>query len=316
MSPTGRDDPRGRHRGVALLSVMFILVLLTTMAVYVTEADHLMLSRAGNQRNLEQGMQLALGGEQWAVRVLQRDAADSEIDHLNESWNRLDQPVSVEDADMRTAIEDMQGRFNVNNLTRRDEVWYPAFKRLLRLLDIDEGIAEAVVDWIDADQQRTHASGAEDLEYLLFDPPYRAANRRIADLGELLLVEGVTEDVLTRLTAFVTAIPDDRETRININTCPPLLFQAMAGVDAAAAEALADGRGEEGYESVEVFLQRPELAGEAHLFAEPMISLSSDFFMVTNQARIDDMNLAIDSVVRRSRASGQIEVLSRAWGYL
>ncbi len=316
MFPIERSGAGSRQAGVALLSVMFILVLLTTLAVYVTEADHLMLSRAGNQRNFEQGMQLALGGEQWAVRVLQRDGADSEIDHLNEDWNRLGQPVTVDDADMRTAVEDMQGRFNVNNLTRRDEVWYPAFKRLLRLLDIDEGVAEAVVDWIDPDEQRTHANGAEDLEYLLFDPPYRAANRRIADIGELLLVQGVTDDVLTRLTPFITAIPDQRETRINVNTCPPLLFQAMAAIDAGSAETLADGRGESGYESIEVFLQRPELAGEANQFAEPMISLASDYFVVTNQARIDDMNLAIESVVRRSRESGEIAVVSRAWGYL
>ncbi len=307
---------RRRQQGVALLSVMFILVLLTTLAIYVGEADYLMLARTGNQRDMEQGMQLALGGEQWAARVLQRDAADNETDHLNEAWNQLGQPVTVEDAQMRTVIRDLQGGFNLNNLTGRDEVWYPAFKRLLRLLDIDEGLAEAVVDWIDPDQQRTHADGAEDLEYLLFEPPYRAANRPMVDLGEMLLVNGVTEEILTRLAPFVTVIPDNRQTRINVNTCPPLLFQAIAGIDASAAEALADGRGEQGYESMEIFLQRPELAGEANQIAEPMVGLSSDYFLVTNQARIEDLNLAVDSVVKRNTASRRIEIVHRAWGFM
>ena len=88
-----RADKRRVQSGVALLSVMLVLVLLTTLAIYVTEADHLMLARAANQRNVEQGMQLALGAEQWALRVLQRDGAESDTDYLDEDWNRLGQPA-------------------------------------------------------------------------------------------------------------------------------------------------------------------------------------------------------------------------------
>lgn len=307
-----------RHQaGVALLSVMFILVLLSTMAVYMVEADHLMLSRAANQRTMEQGMQLALGSERWAARVLQRDVRDARTDHLNEDWNALGAPVNVDGATLRTAVHDLQGRFNLNNLNRRDEVWYPAFKRLLRLLEIDEGLAEAVVDWIDEDQQRTHAHGAEDLEYQLYDPPYRAANRPMANPGEMLLVQGVNEEILARLAPFVTVIPDARATRINVNTCPPLLLQLLGEeVTAADAESLADARGESGFDSIEAFLLRPELAGEANVTAEPMISLASDYFMATSEVRIENMNLATGSVIRRDAALGTVEVIARYWGSL
>lgn len=306
---------RRRQAGVALLSVMLVLALLTTLAVYVSEADHRLLRRTGNQRNLEQGMQLALGGEQWAMRVLQRDAADNDTDHLGEAWNQLGETVSVNDADLRTVVVDLQGRFNLNNLIERDDVWYPAFRRLLRLLDIDEGVAEAVVDWIDADQQRSHADGAEDLEYLLLQPPYRAANRPFTDLGELLLVQGIGVETLARLAPFVATIPGP--TRININTCPPLLFQLMGdSLTAADAESLANARSNDGFDSMEAFLRRPELAGEAHQRAESMTALASDYFQVTSQARIEPVNLATDSVIRRNRASGEVAVVSRAWGYL
>ncbi len=188
-----------RQAGLALLSMMFILVLLTTMAVYMVQDDHLMLRRVQNIRNAEQALQLALGSEQWAARVLQRDIEAGETDHLNEDWNRLGSPVTVDDGRLLTTIQDLHSRFNLNNLSQRDEVWYPAFRRLPRLLEIDEGVAEAVVDWIDADSQRTHASGAEDLEYLLLDPPYRAANRAMVDLGELELIQGVDAEAVRRL---------------------------------------------------------------------------------------------------------------------
>ncbi|KAA3624530.1 MAG: general secretion pathway protein GspK [Proteobacteria bacterium] len=307
-----------RQDGVALLSVMFILVLLTTMAVYMVEGDHMMLSRASNQRTLEQGIQLAVGSERWAMRVLQRDLVDGDTDHLGEDWNRLGTPVEVDDGNLRTTAMDLQGRFNLNNLNRRgDDVWYAAFKRLLRLLEIDEGVAEAVVDWIDSDEQRTHSDGAEDLEYLLFDPPYRAANRPMADLGEMLLVSGVDEEILSRLAPFVTVIPDARGTRINVNTCPTLLFQIFGDeMTAADAEALAAMRAEQGFESVEAFLASNPLAGEPQQVAEPLVTLSSDYFLVTSEVKIGDMNLATDSTIKRDSARRTVSVVSRAWGFL
>jgi len=305
------------NRGVALLSVMFILTLLTVFAVYLVEADYLLLRRAENQRMTEQGAQLALGSEQWAARVLQRDLDAGDVDHPGEDWNKLGTPVAVDDGKMRTSIRDLQSRFNLNNLSTRDEVWYPAFKRLLVLLEIDPNLAEAVVDWIDADQERTHGAGAEDLEYLLYDPPYRAANRRFADLGELASVQGITSEVMHRLAPYVAVIPDERTTRLNINTCSALLLQIL-GVEmtAADAESLVAARGETGFESVEAFLQRPELAGSANQTAEPMISLNSNFFLVRSQVTLQRLNLSMDSVIKRNSEDFSVRVINRQRSYL
>ncbi len=306
-----------RQAGLALLSMMFILVLLTTMAVYMVQDDHLMLRRVQNIRNAEQALQLALGSEQWAARVLQRDIEAGETDHLNEDWNRLGSPVTVDDGRLLTTIQDLHSRFNLNNLSQRDEVWYPAFRRLLRLLEIDEGVAEAVVDWIDADSQRTHASGAEDLEYLLLDPPYRAANRAMVDLGELELIQGVDAEAVRRLEPFVTVIPNAGNTRINVNTCPPLLLQILGDeMTAADAESLANSRGEEGFPSIEEFLRRPELAGQSNITAEPMVTLASSYFRARSRVRLAGLELSLNSVVRRDAGRVAVTVIQRQRGYL
>lgn len=308
---------RYSQMGVALLSVMFILTLLTTFAVYMVEEDHLLLRRAQNQRAITQGTQLAFGSEQWAARVIQRDLKLSKTDHLGEDWNKLGSPVSVNDGKLRTTITDLHSRFNLNNLSSRDKVWYPAFKRLLRLLELDETLVEAIVDWIDSDQQRTHAGGAEDLEYQLNDPPYRAANQSMADLGELLYVQGFTAEIVELLAPFVTVIPNAKVTKINVNTCPPLLLQILGDqMTAADAESLANARGETGFESIEIFLQRPELAGEANVTAEPMISLSSEFFQINSQVSIDRLGLNMESIVTRNAARESVSVISRKRGYL
>ena len=188
---------------------------------------------------------------------------------------------------------------------------------MLRLLELDETLVEAVVDWIDADQQRTHAAGAEDLEYQLNDPPYRAANRHIVDLGELIYVQGFDIETIKLLEPFVSVIPDSKATKINVNTCPPLLLQVLgAQVTAADAESLANARGENGFESIELFLQRPELAGEANVTAEPMISLSSEFFSVNSQVSIDRLGLNMESIVQRNANTESVSIIARKRGYL
>ena len=113
-----------RESGVALLSVLFILVLLSTLSVYTIEDQYLALRRISNQQDAEQGYQLAAGAEQWVMKVLQRDGAESETDHLNEAWNNVLPGVAVERGKLSALVTDEQGRFNLNNLQAgRDEVW-------------------------------------------------------------------------------------------------------------------------------------------------------------------------------------------------
>ncbi|MEA3291612.1 MAG: type II secretion system protein GspK, partial [Pseudomonadota bacterium] len=89
------------QRGLALLSVLLILVLLTTLAAYMADDENLAIRRINNQREAEQGFQVAMGAEQWAVKILERDLAQSkeseEVDHPGEDWAKLGPPVKVED---------------------------------------------------------------------------------------------------------------------------------------------------------------------------------------------------------------------------
>ena len=71
----------------------------------------------------------------------------------------------------------------------------------------------------------TPPNGAEDQHYLALDPPYRAANRRIADLAELARVKGFDARAVARLEPFVTALPD--ETPVNVNTAPAAVLRAL-----------------------------------------------------------------------------------------
>jgi general secretion pathway protein K len=300
------------ERGIALLTVLFILALMSTFAVYVIDDEFLMLRRAENVYHGEQVWQMAIGSEMWAERVLARDAQESETDHLNEDWHRLGPPVTVEQGTMSTSIVDLQGRFNLNNLhAGRDEVWYPAFRRLLLALEIDDNLADAVVDWLDADENVSGTAGMEDNGYLLLEPPYRAANGLFSDPGELLLVAGFDEQIVARLAPYVAALPATG-LRINVNTCEPTVLRVLgtAPLPMTAAEAIAAARGDAGFASLDEFLKLTELAGQGDV-AGKLAAVSSEFFGVFSAAKYGRVELGLTTVIQRNSQSGDTARLAR-----
>lgn len=300
-----------RQRGVALVSVLLILALVTAGVAHLVLADNLSLRRLSNQREAEQAWQLALGAEQWASKVLERDAKGTQTDHLNEPWNALLPPITVEDGSMTARLEDAQGRLNVNNLaTGRSGSWYPVFVRLLQALEIDAGVADAVVDWLDADLDVNGLHGAEDPQYQLRKPPYRAANRAIVDTGELLWVAGMDAPALARLAPYLTAVPA-QNLRVNVNTCLPLLLRALA--DPALSEgdalALAAARGVTGYKDTQSFLAQAPLAGKGDRL-EPLIGVQSAWFELRADATVGRVRHHLQSLLHR-RGTGQAIIVQQ-----
>ena len=301
--------------GVALLTVLLILTLMTSMVIYMIEDEYLAVRRVTNHRDFEQIYQMMVGNEQWAVKVLERDMKENKTDHLNEIWNNLLPETKVNEGKMKAVVVDMQSRFNLNNLKVKNDPWYLVFQRLLRVLEIDESLADAVVDWIDKDLDVSGTNGAEDPEYLLKTPSYRAANRLLGSVGELLWVEGFSEESISLLAPHVSALPLS-DTKININTATVPVLRALSKeiLSESAAESLIAGRGETGYESADDFLVMTELAGRAQEVA-PLISIASQFFEVQGLATYGRLTGAIYSILVKDLSTQQVKVVQRRRGF-
>ena len=302
-----------RQFGVALLTVLLILALMSTLAIYMFEDQYLSLRRATNERDAEQAFQLAAGAEQWAVRILQRDMLSNETDHLKETWYTLLPEIPVERGTLTTRVDDLQGRFNLNNLAAgQDKTWYPAFKNLLRQLQLDESLADAVVDWIDNDGNTLGINGAEDPYYLSLDPSYRAANRFFYNVGELIWVKGFTPKAVAKLAPYVSTLPA-KNIKINVNTASPVVLRMLSknGLSEAAAAQIVDGRGDEGYKSIEEVLRNPALVGEGD-YAEPLLSVFSQYFVVDSLATYGRFQFHLLSTMLRSPQSQQVVILQRS----
>lgn len=289
------------QRGVALVTALLVVAIATVAAVAMATRQQLDVRRTGSLLHGEQAWAYVIGAENWAKVVLRRDANESQIDTLAEDWS-TQPPVSfVEGGSIIGRLIDMQGRFNVNNLVQGgapNEAAITFYKRLLRRLELDEGLADALVDWIDADIDVRFPDGAEDEAYLLLDPPYRAGNQPMADVSELRLVKGYDTDAVAKLLPHVVALP--YPTPLNINTADATLLSAVAeNLSLTDGQNLVDARGDSGYESVAEFEQESVLKDQP--VASDQLDVKSDWFLMVSEANIGQGRVRLASRIQRSR---------------
>jgi general secretion pathway protein K len=313
MTQTARTTRR--ERGVALITAMLIVALATTLAIEVSFRQQLHIQRSGAMFELEQARLYGQAVETWAGIILREDREDGAIDHLGEDWSRQIAYLPIEEGALNASLEDLQGRFNINNLVNGAEINAVAlerFQRLLTLLELPPTIADAAIDWIDADTGLSGPGGAEDEYYSRLDPPYRTPNRPMRSIQELRLLRGMDEQAFRRLQPFVTALPD--LTPININTAKPEVLASLSPrIKPEDTEGIQEIQKEDGYESVEVFLEQFE-AQDAEEGAIPPTSLSvaSNYFGLRSVIQYAGARADVTSILRRNEQTGA-EVVYRSY---
>lgn len=98
----------------------------------------------------------------------------------------------------RCGLENESSKLNLNTLIARgggEEESDEARERLMALPGMTDATADAILDWFDEDDV-PRALGAESSYYLGLDPAYEPRNGPISSLDELLMVRGVTTDLL------------------------------------------------------------------------------------------------------------------------
>jgi DNA uptake protein ComE-like DNA-binding protein len=90
---------------------------------------------------------------------------------------------------------DESSKLNLNALPLDNHRRTQSRNRLLALPGMTEAIADAILDWMDEDDEPSEF-GAESAWYSTLSPPRLPAQRRMNVLSELLLVRGVTHELL------------------------------------------------------------------------------------------------------------------------
>lgn len=302
------------QRGIAVITAMLVVTVGTILAVNMMWESSLEQRRTASALGADQGLMYVLGAEAWAADILRQDLVDSDkSDDLGELWASELPPLPVDGGVIVGRLEDLQGRFNLNNLVdgegKEDPVATRQFERLLATLKLDPMLAARVVDWLDVDAETTFPGGAEDEVYASKDVPYRTPNTLITTPSELLAIDGFDRDSFAVLEPYVTALPNG--TKINVNTASDVVLASLSdNIDLGTAQGLVEQRGKGPFTDISATfsgLLEPEMLER--------IDGVSDHFLLRATVTLDTSTLTLYSVLQRD-ASGITRPIFRSFGVL
>jgi len=300
-----------RQRGVALIMAIVMVAIATVLAVRIGTRASLDLRRTAGLIALDQAWHVALGAEAWAAEVLRKDREDSQTDHLGERWAQPIPPLPVDGGAVRGALEDMQGRFNLNNLLADDgtvnESAVARFERLLENAGADRRWARIAADWLDSDTVPGFPDGAEDGNYLSQNPPYRSANGPVTTITELMALPGMTPEEYLRIRPYLAALPVGSNINICTASAPLLAALVEGGTDFGDADSLLANRRNGCFPTMEDL--KATLSTEKFQALQPTISESSNWFRAVTTVSIGTSELTLYSLIERNGAGGSRAVL-------
>lgn len=305
-----------QQRGMALITVLLVVAVVTVVSAGIITRQQLSIRSSANQLHVRQAWHYALGGETLAKAILQRDLREGDprapVDHPGEAWAKPRAPFALEEGGaLRVQISDLSGRFNLNSMLRQGQPNAAAvaqFRRLLLGLQIEVPYAERLLDWLDADDQASGGYGAEDNQYLLAQPAYRAGNRELTDVSELRLLLEMSEADYQRLQPYVSTLPAN--TPLNVNTASARVLASLAeGISLSRAQGLVAARGGEGYRDVPSFLA--QLNGLQ--VQSQALAVGSEYFQVLSEVSVGERRQVLRSTLQRA-SDARVYVLARDLG--
>ena len=220
-----------RERGVALLTAILLVALGTIIAASLGYKTVLTARRGAGVFAFDDSLLAAESTEALAGYALTESREQSpQFDAPGQLWSTPYGPVqAAPGVTVAASLQDLQGRFNLNNLVSAQGTIVPnqlaAFQNLLQIVGLDPKWAALMADWIDADSVPYPEGGAEDPTYLSQTPPYRTANRQITSASELLALPGFGAARYETLAPYVTALP--RGTAVNLCTASGPVLDAL-----------------------------------------------------------------------------------------
>ncbi len=320
---------RRRQTGVALLTVLLLVAVMSVVLVAVLDDIRFSQRRAGNAEAQAQAQWFALGAESLAANQLHLLwRRDRQRTTLEGGWNGRALAFPLEHGMLQATVEDATACFNLNSVVEgaeeillRRETGVRQFRSLAEAVSLPparaRALADALADWIDTDDAPGRA-GAEDPAYLASGQPYRTAGTLLSEVSELRAIKGFDAAVYERLRPHVCALPTTAPTPVNLNT--------LAADDALQLVALTEGRLSlqaarqaiaarpgAGWPDVAAFWGRPELAESApddSVLAQS--SLRTRYFNINAQVRHLDAEVVMSSLLEIDEA-GRTRAHARRW---
>jgi len=224
------------ERGMALLFVLLVVALLSALVLELSYEALVDLRLAETFRDRTRAGYIARGGIVAGQMFLREDR--NGYDALTELWAQGLDDYPVDEGLVSLRIQDLGGRLDLNRLVdtqgNPDAFFSDRFVRLFANLDAanPEELTDALIDWLDPDDQ-ARALGAESDYYRGLADPYACKNGPLDTLDELVQVKGFDRELVEKLRPHVTLYGSDK---VNVNTATAEVLASL-GTQLSLSEA-------------------------------------------------------------------------------
>lgn len=292
-----------KQRGAAIIVALFVTGLVAAAAVAMIMRLNIDISRTQMLLTANQAELMAQGSVDWAKDKLNTDWLEQESNRIIDKT-----PLTATDEKygykIVSTLIDMQGFFNINNMT--DAGSQSQFTRLIQAVDptIDPVVAQdvtaAAIDWISPNARNP----AFDDYYRKQKPALRAPHHLMASISELRLVRGMTPNLYTKLAPYITALPETTPININ-NAAPPVIMSLSQTLTPDAAKSLWIYCQKSPFVSVTNFTNMDIVKNNS--IQANKITVKSDYFLVQSTVSMGDQHTVIYTALHRELVNGKPE---------
>lgn len=238
--------------GIALLLTIAVIAILTTVTLLFAKTAWHELNESSTFKNGIQATAIARSGIEMGSALILTDRLSNTHDSLLDNWAVVPEDSfnnQFQQGDLHLTITDLSGKIPINQLVahgkgeelqlsrnRAEELKNVLFNLLLsgkfKIANEQQAVEliAALIDWVDENDSTTEF-GAESSYYQTLAPPYTCKNAHLLTADELLMVKGITSELLfgtdihQPLADYINVY--GREGLININTAPLPLVKAL-----------------------------------------------------------------------------------------
>ena len=191
---------RQHEHGFALMAVVWIITLLSVVALsFAAMAKVDTYATMGFKESMEQKYLAEAGIQRAVVEIMYKRALKMHTTADTTTMIKTDGTAYTRElgtGGYTFRVTDESGKIDINALTDKTGI---LLNNLLRNFGSSEEeantIVDSILDWKDTDDSH-RLNGAENSYYMSLPTPYRAKNASFETLEELILVKGMTRDVL------------------------------------------------------------------------------------------------------------------------
>lgn len=287
--------------GLALVITLLALVLITAMVVEFSYGVYTGTGDLYNWRDSQRLSLMARSGVNVSAKILTGILSSADYSYPGSFDLPVENPFEDFSGVINVRIEDETARFNLNSIIypngELNEEAYFALRRLLKILLIDEKVADRVADWIDPDSEQR-----------IGDSEAGAKNAALFSLDELLLINGINGKIYDTLLPYVTVYGGKGTLSININAAEkPVLRSLSENINDELAQRVIEYRRLTPFENKSQLQKVPGFTSMVYNPISEMITVKGKHFGISSSAESDDVIRIVETVLDASLPDARFE---------